>query len=578
MSLRTAARKAGSVPWSGLGPYDDPVTAADSIAVLRGAVEGAARTLHEADPTEPRPTLERPPKPTLGDYSSNAAMLLARHLSDNPRTVAERLRGELEADPALAPDLKRIEVAGPGFVNFFLADSWYLRALGGLLEAGENLGPAPVSSPEKVLVEFVSANPTGPIHVGTGRHAAYGDSLVRLLEAAGHEVEREYYVNDAGSQISRFADSIAARMEGEEPPEDGYAGEYVTEIAEQLRSEGVDPADRKTVGIRGIELVLDGVRVTLERFGVRFDNWFSERSLYAEGEVETALAELEKRGHTYRSEDALWLRTTAFDDDKDRVLIRSNGDATYLTPDIAYHWDKLQRGFDRLIDVLGADHHGYVARIRAAIEALGGEPEAFEALIMSLVHVVEAGERAQMSKRSGDFVTLDELLDDIGVDASRWFMLWRSHETTVDLDLELARSQSSENPVYYVQYAHARIASILRKAGREAEPTIGEEAEPGAVAEANGRPPLEESEKVLVKRLLEFPEEVRVAAQRRAPHRICAYSTAVAADFHAFYRDCQVVGAEGEGVEASRLALILATKRTIAAALGLLGISAPERM
>jgi len=546
------------------------VTATDSIAALRGAVEGAARTLREGEPTEPRPTLERPPKPELGDYSSNVAMLLARHLSDNPRTVAERLRGELEADAGLAPDLERIEVAGPGFVNFFLADSWYLRALGELLEAGEDLGPAPTTSPEKVLVEFVSANPTGPVHVGTGRHAAYGDSLVRLLEAAGHEVEREYYVNDAGSQIARFADSIAARMRGEEPPEDGYAGDYVTEIAEQLRAEGVDPSDRETVGTRGIELVLDGVRQTLERFGVSFDNWFSERSLYAKGEVETALAELEQRGHTYRSEDALWLRTTAFGDDKDRVLIRSNGEATYLTPDIAYHWDKLQRGFDRLIDVLGADHHGYVARIRAAIEALGGDPAAFEALIMSLVHVVEGGERAQMSKRSGDFVSLDELLDDIGVDATRWFMLWRSHETTVDLDLELARSQSSENPVYYVQYAHARIASILRKAG--------EGAAPAASAEASGRPPLEESEKVLVKRLLEFPEEVRVAAARRAPHRICAYSTAVAADFHAFYRDCQVVGAEGEGVEGSRLALCLATKRTIAAALGLLGISAPERM
>ena len=546
------------------------MTATDSVAVLRGAVEGAARALRDGKPSEPRPTLERPPKPELGDYSSNAAMLLAPYLGDNPRGVAERLRGELEADPSLAPDLERIEVAGPGFVNFFLADSWYLRALGDLIEAGEGLGAGPADSPEKVIVEFVSANPTGPIHVGTGRHAAYGDSLVRLLEAAGHEVHREYYVNDAGSQVGRFADSIAARMAGEEPPEDGYAGEYVTEIAERLQGEDVDPADREALGARGIELVLDGVRQTLERFGVRFDDFFSERSLYAEGEVEAALAELEKGGHTYRSEDALWLRTTAFGDDKDRVLIRSNGEATYLTPDIAYHWDKLQRGFDRLIDVLGADHHGYVARIRASIEALGADPSRFEALIMSLVHVVEGGERAQMSKRTGDFVTLDELLDDIGVDATRWFMLWRSHETTVDLDLELARSQSSENPVYYVQYAHARIASILRKAG--------EGAEPSGFDAATARPPLEASEKVLVKRLLEFPEQVREAAGRRAPHRICAYSTAVAADFHAFYRDCQVVGAEGHGVESSRLALCLATKRTIAAALGLLGISAPERM
>ena len=546
------------------------MTPTDPVAALRGAVEAAARVLRDGETTEPRPTLERPPKPELGDYSSNAAMLLAGLLGDNPRAVAERLRGELEADPGLAPDLERIEVAGPGFVNFFLADSWYLRALGDLLAAGEDLGPSPTPSPEKILVEFVSANPTGPIHAGTARNAALGDSLVRLLEAAGHDVQREYYVNDAGSQIGRFADSLAARMRGEAPPEDGYAGAYVGEIAERLASEGVDPADRETLEKRGIEEVLKEVEGTLERFGVHFDNWFSERSLYAKGEVEEALAELEKRGHTYRHEDALWLRTTDFGDDKDRVLIRSNGEATYLTPDIAYHWDKLQRGFERLIDVLGADHHGYVARMRAAIEALGADPEHFEALLMSLVHVVEDGERVQMSKRTGDFVTLDELMDDIGVDATRWFMLWRSHETTVDLDLGLARSQSSENPVYYVQYAHARIASILRKAGEG-----GASAEPGAGSE---RAPLEESEKVLVKRLLEFPEEVRVAADRRAPHRICAYSTAVAADFHAFYRDCQVVGAEGEGVEASRLALCLAAKRTIAAALGLLGISAPERM
>ncbi|HET7511089.1 MAG TPA: arginine--tRNA ligase [Solirubrobacterales bacterium] len=546
------------------------MTATDSVAALRGAVEGAARALRDGEPTEPRPTLERPPQPELGDYSSNAAMLLAGSLRDNPRAVAERLQGELEANPELAPDLERIEVAGPGFVNFFLADSWYLRALGRLLEAGEDLGPTATETPEKVLVEFVSANPTGPIHVGTGRHAAYGDSVVRLLEAAGQEVSREYYVNDAGSQITRFAESIATRMTGKEPPEDGYAGAYVTELAERLQDEGIQPSDLEALEARGVELMLGEMQQTLERFGARFDNFFSERSLYEKGEVEAALADLDQRGHTYKSEGALWLRTTDFGDDKDRVLIRANEEPTYFAADIAYHWDKLQRGFERLIDVWGADHHGYVARMRAALEALGTDPEAFEVPIMSLVHIVEGGERVQMSKRTGDFVTLDELLDDVGVDATRWFMLWRSHETTVDLDVELARSQSSENPVYYVQYAHARIASILRKAGEGAEST-GFEA-------ASGRPPLEEGEKVLVKRLLEFPEEVRVAAARRAPHRICAYSTAVAADFHAFYRDCQVVGAEGEGVESSRLALCLATKRTIAASLGLLGISAPERM
>jgi arginyl-tRNA synthetase len=562
--------QAGSVTWRGLPPYDGPVKATDSIAELRGAVERAAQALRDGEPTQPAPGLDRPPKPELGDYSSNAAMILAGALGDNPRSVAERLRGELEGDAGIAGHLDRVEVAGPGFVNLFLADRWYLNALAALLGAGEDLGPAPIETPEKILVEFVSANPTGPLHVGGGRHAAYGDSLVRLLEAVGHEVGREYYVNDAGSQIDRFAESIAARMRGEEPPEGGYSGDYVVEIAAKLGAEGLDAGDREAVGRHGVEEMLAGARATLERFGVRFDQWFLESSVYEKGEVDAVLAALEEGGHTYRSEDALWLRTTAFGDDKDRVLIRSNGEATYLTPDIAYHWDKLERGFNRLIDVWGADHHGYIARLRAALAAVGADPETFEVLIMSLVHVIEGGERAQMSKRSGEFVSLEDLLDDIGVDATRWFMLWRSHETTVDLDLELARSQSNENPVYYVQYAHARISSILRKAGESANPT--------GFAEVAERPPLDPSEKVLVKRLLEFPEEVRVAAERRAPHRICAYSTAVAADFHAFYRDCQVVGAEGAGVEESRLALCLATKRTIAAALGLLGISAPERM
>jgi arginyl-tRNA synthetase len=547
------------------------VPATDSIAELRDAVQAAARALRDGEPTVPAPTLDRPPKPELGDYSSNAAMLLAGGLGEGPRAVAERLREALQADLGGSGALERIEVAGPGFVNLFLSDAWYQRALAALLAAGEDLGPAPTDAPERVLVEFVSANPTGPLHVGGGRHAAYGDSLVRLLEAVGHQVEREFYVNDAGAQVGQFADSIAARMAGEEPPEGGYEGAYVAELGERIAAEGLDPGDREALGRRGVELMVENVEAALGRFGVSFDTWFSERDLYARGEVEKALAQLERDGHTYRHEEALWLRTTAFGDDKDRVLVRASGEPTYLTADLAYHWDKLQRGFDRLIDVLGADHHGYVPRIRAAIEALGGDPDRFEVPIMNLVHIVEGGERAQMSKRSGDFVSLEELLDDIGVDAARWFMLWRSHESAVDLDLEVARSQSSDNPVYYVQYAHARIASILRKAGAAGEEAAGL----GEVARAA---PIEPSERALIKRLLEFPEEVRVSAVRRAPHRICAYATAVAADFHAFYRDCQVLGAEGEGVERSRLALCLATKRTIAAALGLLGISSPERM
>jgi arginyl-tRNA synthetase len=544
--------------------------ATDPIAELRSAVSRAALALRGGEPTGPEPTLERPPKAELGDYSSNAAMLLAAPLGENPRDVAARLATELSEQ--LGPEtVEQIEVAGPGFVNLFLADGWYRRAMASLA-TDERLGPAPAKSQERILVEFVSANPTGPLHVGGGRHAAYGDSLVRLLEAVGHEVQREFYVNDAGGQITRFAASISARMRGEEIPEDGYEGDYVGELGERIAAEGIDAADLDAVGSRGIELVLEGVRGTLDRFGVRFDSWFSERDLYGRGEVDVALAQLDQRGHTYRSDEALWLRTTSFGDDKDRVLIRANGEPTYLAADVAYHWDKLERGFGRLINILGADHHGYVARLRAAIAGLGADPERFEALIMRLVHIVESGERAQMSKRSGDFVSLDELLDDIGVDAARWFMLWRSHDTTVDLDLELARRQSNDNPVYYVQYAHARIASILRKAGVEPGQVAGT-----AGAETPGTP-LEPTERELIKRLLEFPGEVREAAERRAPHRICTFSTAVAADFHGFYRDCQVVGAEGEGVERSRLALALLTKRTIAGGLDLLGISAPERM
>jgi arginyl-tRNA synthetase len=564
----------------------------DSIAELKGAVEAAARALRDGEPTEPAPTLDRPPKPDLGDYSSNAAMLLAGPLKDNPRAVAERLRGELEGSLGGAGSLERVEVAGPGFVNLFLSDAWYRGALAALVAAGEDLGPAPTASPERINVEFVSANPTGPLHVGGGRGAAYGDAVVRLLTAVGHEAEREYYINDAGSQVTKFAESISARMTGAEIPEDGYRGEYVVELGTAIAAEGIAPDDLTAVGDRGIALMIDQVRATLHRFGVDMDTWFSERSLVEKGDAEAALAKLAAGGHTYEHDGALWLRTTSFGDDKDRVLIRSDGEPTYLMPDIAYHWDKLERGFGRLVDVLGADHHGYVARLRASIEALGADPNSFEALIMSLVHIVEDGQRAQMSKRSGDFVSLDDLIDDIGADAARWFMLSRSHETTVDIDLALARKQASENPVYYVQYAHARIASILRKAaggdgdgdeaGDGAAASAASEAEAADVVaafEADGRAePLEPSEKALIKRLLELPHEVREAAARRAPHRICAYSTAVAADFHAFYRDCQVVGAEGEGVEASRLALCLVAKRTIAEALGLLGISAPERM
>jgi arginyl-tRNA synthetase len=386
----------------------------------------------------------------------------------------------------------------------------------------------------------------------------------------GVEVRREYYVNDAGGQIERFADSIAARMRGEDPPEDGYAGDYVTELAESLKADGLGPDDRDQIAANGVEAMRASAERTLTRYGVEFDTWFSERSLSDDALLEGLVEELRRGGAVYESDGATWLRTTSFGDDKDRVLLRSGGEPTYFLIDIAYHRDKLERSGGSLLDVLGADHHGYTARLRAGLAALELDPELLEFSIMQLVHIVDGGERAQMSKRRGEFVTLDELLDDIGVDATRFFMLQRSHDTAVDLDLELARTQSSDNPVYYVQYAHARIASILRKAGDTAvEEALA--AGPATVA-------MEPAERALTKRLLELPSVVQGAADRRAPHRLCSYATATAADFHAFYRDCQVVGAAGEGVEAERIRLCLLAKLTIAQTLELLGIDAPESM
>jgi arginyl-tRNA synthetase len=549
------------------GPTD---IAADPVAGVREAVRGAVEELNAGgDPGAPR--LERPPRAELGDYSTNAAMLVAPALGDSPREVAERLCEPLAGRIA---DAERIEVAGPGFLNVFLADRWFRGAVRDLLAAGGRFG----SGSEvrgSVAVEFVSANPTGPLTAAGGRHAAYGDSLARILERAGYEVERHYYLNDTGGQVDRFARSVAAHMTGAEPPEDGYRGQYVHELAEELRSAKADPTDLDRIRTLGVEAMRERIEATLEGFRVVYDAWFSERSFHESGKVADAIEALRRAGHVYESEEATWLRTTEFGDDKDRVLVRSGGEPTYFAADIAYHREKLDSS-DLLINVLGADHHGYVARMRAAIAALGADPERFEAPIMQLVHVVEGGERAQMSKRQGEFVSLDELVDDIGIDATRFFMVQRSHDTTLDLDLDLARRQSADNPVYYVQYAHARIASILRKAAEEGEwESTPERA--SAAAEAGIDAAAEPAERELVKRLLELPAEVASAAEVRAPHRLVSYATDTAADFHAFYRDCPVVGAGGE-LEDARLAVCVATATVISTTLSLLGVAAPERM
>jgi arginyl-tRNA synthetase len=541
------------------------------LLALREALEAAAAAIGgDAVPPSSRLTLERPKKAGFGDYATNAAMLLAPVVGAPPRDVANQVGVELGA--RLGDRLDRVEVAGPGFLNLFLSDGWHAAALADVLAGGERFGAGTPATRERILVEFVSANPTGPLTAASGRHAAFGDALARLLEFAGHEVDREFYVNDAGSQVAKLGASIRARARGEEVPEDGYQGEYVAELA--ARIPGAADADVDELARRGVELMLERNRATMEDYRVTFDRWFAESTLYA-GEpdaVQRAYEQLEAQGHLYRSEGALWLRTTDTGDDKDRVLERSTGEPTYFSSDIAYHADKLGRGYDRLIDVLGADHHGYIGRMKAAVAALGADPDRLEITIMQFVHVVEGGERSKMSKRAGEFITLDDLIAEIGVDAIRWFMLGRSHDTAVDLDLDLAKRQSSENPVYYVQYAHARISSIRAKAG--------EERVEAALAAVGGTPAvaLEPAERALVKKLLAFPEEVAEAAARRAPHRITAYALELAQSFTAFYRDCQVVGAEGEGVEDLRLALCVASQGTIAGALGLLGVTAPTSM
>jgi arginyl-tRNA synthetase len=537
------------------------------VTDLRAAVEAAAAGLANGAPKS-RPTLERPKQADHGDYATNAALLLAPVVKAPPREVAERLGGELR--DRLGDALERVEVAGPGFLNLFLADAWYVEALDWVLAAGEGFGGAGAAPALRVNVEFVSANPTGPLTAASGRHAAYGDALARVLRFAGHSVTREYYFNDAGTQIEKLGESIRARARGEDVPEGGYVGDYVRELAAQIP--GAAEMDAHELARIGVELMFERIKATLRAYRVEYDVFFNERALH-EGRpsgIERGLERLSEEGHLYRSEGALWLRTSRLGDDKDRVIERSTGQPTYFAADVGYAENKLERGFDLLVVPLGADHHGYAPRMKAMMAALGADPARLEMPILQFVHVVEGGERASMSKRRGDFISLDDLIAEIGVDATRYFMLSRSHESTIDLDLDLARRESAENPVYYVQYAHARIASVRRKAG--------EERVAQALAARGADFELHPSERALVKKLLAFPDEVDEAAERRAPHRITAYALELAQVFTAFYRDCQVVGAQPQSREDWRVRLCVVTQRTIARALDLLGVLAPDEM
>jgi arginyl-tRNA synthetase len=501
-------------------------------AVGRLATELAAATGVEIE-------LERPGDAAHGDYATNAALRAAGRERRPPRELAEEL-----SEKALAlPVVERAEVAGPGFVNLFLRDAWFAAALAEILAAGDGYGGGSATARERVQVEMVSANPTGPITVAHARNGAYGDSVARLLEFAGHDVEREYYYNDSGRQMELFRASVEAARRGDEPPDDGYRGAYIGELA----AVAMDP----------VREMLGSIERTLERFRVHFDSWALQ------SELEQRLGELLPRLDTYEKDGALWARSSAYGDDEDRVLIRSDGGAaTYRAADVAYLVDKLDRGFDRAIYVLGADHHGTRNWYAAVARMLGYDPERVEVLLYQLVHLTVRGEQTKMSKRRGDIVTLDELMDEVGVDAARWFLADRSAEQTIEIDVELAAERTQKNPVYYVQYAHARIAGILRNAG---------DREPGATPAGE----LATEERDLVKRLAEFPGLVAEAAERRGPHAIPLYAIRVADDFHRFYHEHRVLESEQE---AFRLGLCRATQGVIRRCLDLVGVEAPESM
>ena len=483
--------------------------------------------------------LERPSRAEHGDYATNVAMQQAPRDGKPPRELAETLAVEV----AKLPQVERAEVAGPGFLNVFLTPDWYSAALAEILEAGDRYGAGSAATKERVQVELVSANPTGPLTVGSARNAAYGDAVARLLAFAGDEVEREYYFNDVGRQVELFRESVEARRRGEEPATEGYTADYVREIA----AEPGDPVERM-LKLIGEELV---------EFRVPVDTWVLQREV--EREIPEVLPELD----TYEAEGTTWARTSAYGDDKDRPLVRSSdGSFLYFAGDVAYVRNKFERGFDRLIYVLGADHHGYVGRLKAAAAMLGYDPDQLEVLIYQLVHIVEEGEAKQSSKRRGDVVFLRELVDKVGIDAARWYLVSRGHDQAIDIDVDLAKERSEKNPVYYVQYAHARIAGILRNAG-------------SAAAEAGAPVEIAPEERELVKRLAEFPEVVAEATRRRAAHAIPTYSIRVADDFHRFYHRHRVLGSE---VEEFRLALVLATKTVLGRSLDLIGVEAPERM
>jgi arginyl-tRNA synthetase len=543
-------------------------------ALARAAAAGALALDPDAIP---EPALERPRLAEHGDWATNVAMVLAKAAKAAPRAVAEAMVAHLEA-----PDwVERVEVAGPGFVNVRLAHRWFEGLVRRVLATGGDFGRVELEDGARVNVEFISANPTGPLTVGNARGAALGDSLANVLEATGHRVQREYYFNDANAQIDLFGASVEAAYLARlgrpaQPPENGYKGAYVDELAAGLQQErGATLAEldqverRKLVTEWAVRRMLAAIRQTVERFGVHFDVWFSEQTLHASGAIDAAVGRLRELGVVDDHEGAVWLRSTDFGDDKDRPLVRSTGAPTYFGADAAYYLDKRRRA-DRLLFVLGADHHGYAPRMRALARAFGDPDGTAEILLYQLVSLVSGGEPARMSKRAGDFVTVDDLLDEVGKDAARYEMLRYAPDTPIEFDIEAVRRQSMDNPVYYVQYAHARIASLVRQAvevGFTAVPP--EDADLGLLDHP--------TEGVLLRRLAGYEELVVLASRQRAPHRLTRYAEELAAAFHRFYGECRVL-TDDPALSSARWWLCMATRQVLANTLGILGVTAPERM
>ncbi|MBC1944854.1 arginine--tRNA ligase [Listeria booriae] len=547
----------------------------DLIAIIKNAVVGALG-LEEAD--VPAILLEVPKDKQHGDYSTNVAMQLARVAKKAPKVIAEAIVDAIGEDHAI---INKVEIAGPGFINFYLDNAYLTALVPVIMDADTAYGESNTGQGKKFQIEFVSANPTGDLHLGHARGAAIGDSLANILAMAGYNVSREYYINDAGNQIQNLVLSTEARyLEAlgvdAEFPEDGYRGADIINLGKQLAEkygdEFVDAdvdARRDVFRKEALAFETAKLRDDLAEFRVHFDNWFSETTLYENGKIMPALDKLRANGYIFEEEGATWLRTTEFGDDKDRVLIKSDGTYTYFLPDIAYHLDKLERGFDVLIDVWGADHHGYIPRMRAAIQSLGYSPDHLEVEIIQLVHLYENGEQIKMSKRTGKSVTMRDLIEEVGLDATRYFFAMRSSDTHMNFDMGLAKSTSAENPVYYVQYAHARISSILRS-GVEQGFALSKDAN---LALLNS-----EADYDLLKVLGEFPDVVAEAAEKRIPHRIVRFLNDLAAAFHRFYNANKVLDVENKEVSEARLALIKATQITLRNGLTLLGVSAPEKM